>query len=173
MTILEEIETEAWHILTNVYTYQRLMEGLVNSSTRYALADQIVALNALSEMLVIRLARLADKRRDVRSVSMLLKRGSYPGPSEAVKSAAEKFLTLAEPVVKIRHEQIAHMKPGTHSSLQPRGLPKEVLRATEELINLIDIARGHPLSYTYRVGSQEPAIDLRSSVENGEMVKIS
>ncbi len=33
MTILEEMEAEAWHILTTIYTYQRLMEGLTNSST--------------------------------------------------------------------------------------------------------------------------------------------
>ncbi|STK81524.1 Uncharacterised protein [Escherichia coli] len=49
MTILEEMEAEAWHILTTIYTYQRLMEGLTNSSTRYELANQLVALNALLE----------------------------------------------------------------------------------------------------------------------------
>ncbi|AQW02759.1 TPA: hypothetical protein RHY09_002374 [Escherichia coli] len=172
MTILEEMEAEAWHILTTIYTYQRLMEGLTNSSTRYELANQLVALNALLEMLVIRLARLADKRKDVRSVSMFLKRGSYSASPEAVKLAAEKFLALAEPVLKIRHEQIAHMKPGTLSSFEPRELPNEALRATEALIDLIDIARDHPQSYTYRVGSQEPAINLRASVETSELVKI-
>lgn len=86
--------------------------------------------------------------------------------------AAEKFLALAEPVLKIRHEQIAHMKPGTLSSFEPRELPNEALRATEALIDLIDIARDHPQSYTYRVGSQEPAINLRASVETSELVKI-
>lgn len=28
MTILDEIEVEAWHILTSIYTYQRLVERL-------------------------------------------------------------------------------------------------------------------------------------------------
>ena len=57
MTILDEIETEAWHILTSIYTHQRLIEGLSNTETRYELANQLVALNALLEMLVIRIAQ--------------------------------------------------------------------------------------------------------------------
>ena len=165
-------EAEAWHILTTIYTYQRFMEGLTNSSTRYELANQLVALNSLLEMLVIRLARLADKRKDVRSVSMFLKRSSYSASPEAVQLAVEKFLALAEPVLKIRHEQIAHMKPGTLSSFEPREFPNEALRATEALIDLIDIARGHPLSYTYRVGTQEPVVNLRVSLETTKLVKI-
>ncbi|CCG95776.1 hypothetical protein MARHY2302 [Marinobacter nauticus ATCC 49840] len=170
MTILDEIETEAWHILTSIYTHQRLVEGLAKSPTRFELANQLVALNALLEMLVIRIARLADKRKDARSVSMLLKRGSFRGSSVDVKEAAEKFLSLAEPVLKMRHEQIAHMKPGTLSSYEPQDLPAEAIRATESLVDLIDIARGQPLSYTYRVGSMEPVIDLRASLAAGEMV---
>ena len=170
MTILDEIEAEAWHILTSIYTHQRLIEGLAKSSTRFELANQFVAINALLEMLVIRIARLADKRMDARTVSMLLKRGSFPVSSATVKVAAEKFLLLAEPVVKMRHEQIAHMKPGTLSSFEPQDLPAAALRATESLIDLIDIARGQPLSYTYQVGSMEPVIDLRASLAAGERV---
>lgn len=170
MTIIDEIETEAWHILTSIYTHQRLMEGIAKCLTRFELANQLVALNALLEMLVIRIARLADKRKSARSVSMILKRGSFPVSSATVKVAAERFLSLAEPVVKIRHEQIAHMKPGTLSSYEPQDLPSEALKATESLIDLIDIARGQPLSYTYRVGSMEPVVDLRASLATGEMV---
>lgn len=170
MTIFDEIEVEAWHILTTIYTHQRLIEGLTKSPTRYELGNQLVALNALLEMLVIRIARLADKRKDARSVSMLLKRDYFPAPSETVKVAAARFLSLAKPVVKMRHEQIAHMKPGTLSSYEPRDLPTEALRATESLINLIDIARGQPLSYSYRVGSMEAVIDLRTSLSSGKMV---
>lgn len=172
MTILDEIQIEAWHILTSIYTHQRLMEGLAKSPTRFELANQFVALDSLLEILVIRIARLADKRKDARSVSLLLKRGSFTGASETVKVAAERFISLAEPVVKIRHEQIAHMKPGTLSSYEPQNLPAEALRATESLIDLIDIARGQPISYTYRVGSMEPVIDLRASLETGEMVTV-
>ncbi len=170
MTIRDELETEAWHILTSIYTHQRLMESLPKSPTRFELANQLVALNALLEMLVIRIARLADKRKDARSVSMLLKRGTFPVSSATVKVAADRFLSLSEPVVKMRHEQIAHMKPGTLSSYEPKNLPAEALRATESLIDLVDIARGQPLSYTYKVGSMEPAIDLRASLAAGKMV---
>ncbi len=170
MKVLDEIQAEAWHILTSIYTHQRLMEALPRSATRYDLANQLVALNALGEILVIRIARLADKRKDTRSVSLLLKRGTFAASKASVKSAGEKFLSLAQPVVKIRHEQIAHMKPGILSSLEPQDLPVEALRATESLIELIDTAREKPISYTYKVGSMEPIIDLRASLAAGAMV---
>lgn len=172
MTILAEIENETWHILTAIYTHQRLKEGLTKSRTRFELANQFVALNALLDILVIRIARLADKRKEVRSVSMLLKRGSYQAQSNKVETAANRFLMLAVPVVKIRHEQIAHMKPGTLSTNEPKDIPAEVLRATESLIDLIDIARGQTLSYLYKVGSMEPVVDLKASLIAGKMVTV-
>ena len=101
---------------------------------------------------------------------MLMKRGSFQAPTKTVKDAADEFLLLAEPVVKMRHERVAHMKPGVLSSYEPQDLPSEALRATESLINLIDIARGQPLSYKYKVGSIEPVIDLRASLTAGELV---
>ena len=95
---------------------------------------------------------------------MLIKRGTYPAAAADVEKAATSFLSLAEPVVKVRHEQVAHMKPGVLSSYDPQDLPSELLRAVEALIDLVDTARGVPLSYTYRVGSMEPAIDLKASL---------
>lgn len=172
MTLLDEIEAEAWHILAAIYTQQRLVEGLSRASTRYDLADQLVALNALGEMLFVRVARLADKRKDARSVAMLLKRGAFPGPAADVARAAARFLSLAEPVLRVRHEQIAHMKPGILSSYEPQDLPRELLRAVESLVDLVDVARGSPLGYTYRVGSMEGAINLRASLQAGERVLV-
>lgn len=170
MTILDEIEVEAWHILTSIYTHQRMIEALPKSPTRHELANQFVALNALSEMLVIRTARLADKRRDMRSVSTLLKRGNFSPTDASIKIASKRFIALAEPVVTIRHEQIAHMKPGVLSSYEPKSLPSEVIRAIEALIDLIDVARGYCVSYTYKVGSMEAIIDLRTSFIAGQVI---
>lgn len=173
MTILDEIQIEAWHILTSIYTHQRMIESLPQSLTRYELADKFVALNALSEALIIRIARLADKRKDVRSVSMLLKRGSYSAPAVDVDNAANNFLLLAEPVIKIRHEQIAHMKMGVLSSYEPQALPNEALRATEALIYLIDVASEKVIAYEYKVGSIEAVIDLRASLAANSMIAVS
>lgn len=170
MTLIDEIQVEAWHILASVYTHQRLVENLPKSPSRYDLANQFVALKALEEMLVIRIARLADKRKDARSISMLIKRASFKTANAQVEAAASRFLALAEPVVKIRHEQIAHMKPGTLSSYEPRDLPSVTLSATEALIDLIDIAKGKSSSYTYRVGSMEAVVDLRASLSSRTMV---
>lgn len=172
MTILDEIQTEAWYILTSIYTHQRITETLSRSSTRHDLANQLVALNALLENLVIRIARLADKRRDVRSVSMLLKRGSFSAPTEGVKCASEMFLSLAEPIIKIRHEQVAHMKLGVLSSFEPQAIPAEAIRAVEALINLIDVARETDIKYQYKIGSVEPIIDLKASLAAGTMVAV-
>jgi hypothetical protein len=170
VTILDEVQTEAWHILTSIYTHQRMVEAIPKCLTRYDLANQLVALNALAEILVIRIARLADRRKETRSISMLLKRGNFSAPIDAISEAGERFILLAEPVVKIRHEQIAHMKPGTLSSFEPQSLSVEVLRATESLVKLIDTARGKVVAYTYKVGSAEAKIDLRASLMSGSMV---
>jgi hypothetical protein len=168
--ILDEIESDTWHILTTAYTHQQFIENILSSGTRFDLANRFVALNALEEVLVIRLARLGDKRRDARSVWMLLKCCSFQESSAVVKDAAKSFLSLVEPVLKIRHEQIAHMKPGVRGSLEPKDLPPEVLKAIKALIQLIDVARGKPIGYFYKVGSMEPVIDLKASVIAGEMV---
>ena len=173
MTILDEIQIETWHILTTMYTYKRMMESLPRSSTRYEMADKFVALNALAEMLIIRIARLADRRTDVRTVSMLLKRGTFPAPMADVDHAAQRFLSLAESVVKIRHEQVAHMKMGVLSSYEPQEIPNEALRATEALVQLIDVARQKTISYEYKVGSIEAVIDLRASLAAGSMIPIN
>ncbi|WP_406227088.1 hypothetical protein ACI7YU_18670 [Pseudomonas siliginis] len=173
MTILDEIQIETWHLLTTIYTHKRMMESLPQSLTRYEMADKFVALNALAEMLIIRIARLADKRRDVRTVSMLLQRGTFPAPMADVDHAAQRFLSLAEPVVKIRHEQVAHMKMGVLSSYEPQVLPNEALRATEALIHLIDVARQKVVLYEYKVGSMEAVIDLRASLAAGSMIPVN
>lgn len=170
VTLLDEIQTETWHILTATYVHQRLVEGFPKGASRYELANQLVAINALREMLMVRIARLADKGKKLRSVSMLLKRGSLEGTATDVREAAKRFLSLAEPVVKIRHEQIAHMMPGILSSLEPQILPAEAIKATEALVDLVDTSRGKPVSYTYKVGSIEQIIDLRASLVAGEAV---
>jgi len=172
MNLIDEIETETWHILLRIYTHQRMVASLTGSATRYELANKLVALSALRELLIVQIARLADKRRDARSVDMLLKRGEFPGAVAAVKEAVDAFRTLAEPVVRIRHEQVAHMKPGIVSSSEPRELPTEALLATKALLRLVDIARGATIGYSFKVGSVEVVIDLRASVAAGEMVAV-
>lgn len=149
-----------------------MKEELASSLTRFDLANRFVSLNALYEILVMRIARLADKTKGVRTVSMLVKRGSFQSATGNVETAAKNFSELAKPVVKIRHEQIAHMRPGTLTSYNPVDIPSEVLRAAEALINLVDIARGKPVSYLYKVGSMEPIVDLKASLAMGKMVAV-
>lgn len=167
MSILDEVQTETWHILVSVYTYQRLTRALPTSTSRYDLADNLVAINSLAEMIVIRTARLADKRKDTRSISMVLKKCNFGAKSLAIETSANKFLIKVQPVIKIRHEQIAHMKPGTLSSYPLEPLDSAVIPAIEALVNFLDVARDKDVSYSYRVGSQEAVIDLRESLKCG------
>lgn len=168
--LLDEIQNEVWHILVSIYTHKRLLEGIPKCLTRYDMANQFVALNELAEMLVIRIARLADERKDARSISLLLKRANFGAASAEVAEAGKKFIILAKPLVKIRHEKVAHMKPGVLSSYEPKSPPVEALRATEALVDLIDTATGQHVSYTYKIGSMEALIDLRASLATGTMV---
>lgn len=167
MTILDEIQTEVWHIMMAAYCYQRKSERLAESRNRHEMIDDIVALNALAESVVVRISRLGDKRKDCRSVAMLIKRGNFGNCEAEVKRKAEDFQAAVEPVLKIRHEQIAHMKPGTISSYPLNPLPSEALTALERIIRLVDQARSKAVQYFAKVGSQEAAIDLRLSLQKG------
>ena len=97
----------------------------------------------------------------------LIKRGNFGNCEAEVKRKAEDFQAAVEPVLKIRHEQIAHMKPGTISSYPLNPLPSEALTALERIIRLVDQARSKAVQYFAKVGSQEAAIDLRLSLQKG------
>ncbi|QRV23825.1 hypothetical protein [Marinomonas foliarum] len=170
MSILDEVQTETWHILVSIYSYQRLIEALSSSPTRYDFANNLVGINSLAEMIVIRTARLVDTRKDARSISMVLKRCSFGINNEAVTTAADNFRSKADPVVKIRHEKIAHMKPGTLSHYPVKPLASELISAIEALLDFLDTARGKEVSYNYKVGSKEAIIDLRESLKCGYTV---
>jgi hypothetical protein len=158
--------------MMTVYSYQRKVERLTGALTRHELIDDIVSLNALAESVVIRIARLSDKRKDARSVSMLLKRGSLGAQEAATERIAEEFRVAAEPVLKIRHEKIAHMKPGTLSSYRSNPLPPEAVTALEKLVALVDCVRSKTVKYHASVGSQEGNVDLRASLQQGKRVAV-
>lgn len=173
MTILEEIQNEAWFTLVSVYTYQELVSSLRDTQTRYDMGNQIVALNAIVELLILRIARLADRTKGVRNIAMLVNRGSFPGSPAAVKTVADRFMSLAAPIVRIRHEEVAHMKLNILSIYDPRSIPSEALRALEALLELIDVAYDQQQLYIYSFGSREPEVDLRASVVAGKRVFVN
>lgn len=167
---LKEICDDVWHILLHLYSFQdRSSRALASSSTRYELASELVALNAISENIIMRVGRLADKRKDVRSIKNFCKSNVL---SPEVSALAEEFRHKAEAVLEHRHERIAHMKAGTLSSYQIDVLPSSVLSAIETLIHFVDSATGHPQRYLLKVGSQENQVDLRVSVSEGGRVEV-
>lgn len=170
MSILDEIETEVWHILTSIYTYQQMTTSIGGNSTRFEIASTLVSRNALAEMVVIRTARLADRTRKVRNMDMLLKRVNFGEREKDVEAAIKEFTIAVSPVVRKRHEEIAHMKPGTLSSYPIESLGIDTLEAVSKLVTAVDVARNNIVKYSYKVGSQERVIDLRESLITGERV---
>jgi hypothetical protein len=162
---LAEIKSDVWHILLHLFAYQERSSRLGSCGTRVDLVHEIVALNALAEIIVLRVARLADARRDVRSIKNYCKR--HPVSSDS-QSLAARFHQTAEAVVRLRHEKIAHMKPGDSSGYPLDPVPAEVFRAIEWLVCLVDSLSGTEVKYVLRVGSQERLIDLRASVSSGD-----
>ncbi len=65
MTILEEVQNETWFALVAIYTHQKLIGTLAFSPTRYEMGNQFVALNAIVELLILRIARLAGRTRKI------------------------------------------------------------------------------------------------------------
>jgi hypothetical protein len=139
------------------------------SLTRFELANELVALNSIAESIVVRVARLADKRRDVRSIKNFCKGQSL---SPETQILVEEFAQKAEPVLSIRHNRIAHMKTGDLSTYPLDALPIVVLSAIETLVLLVDALVGQSTSYSLKVGSQEKQVDLRASVSAGARVEV-
>jgi hypothetical protein len=54
---LREIRDDVWYILLHLYSFQEISSrALASSSTRHELASEFVALNAISENIVMRAA---------------------------------------------------------------------------------------------------------------------
>lgn len=166
----QEIRDDIWHILLHMHSFQdRLSRAAASSSTRHELASDLVALNAIAENIIIRVGRLADKRKDVRSIKNFCK--SLKLSKESTDLAAE-FQHKAEAVLEFRNNRIAHMKSGDLSSYPVNELPSSVLSAIETLIRLVDSFAGNPQGYLLKVGSQEKRVDLRASVIEGRRVEV-
>jgi hypothetical protein len=158
---LDEIRDDVWHILLHVSAYQEKSSRLGASGlTRIELVQEVVALNALAESIVMRVARLADKRRDVRSIKNYCRDHS---PPEEASSLVDRFHQAAEVVVSIRNNRIGHMKAGDVSGYPVAPLPSEVLSAVGALVRLVDNLSQAVVSYSLRVGGQERLVDLRAA----------
>lgn len=133
---LDEIQNDVWHTLLHLFSYQEKSSKLASSgSTRFELIDEVIALNSLAENIVLRIARLADSRRDVRSIKNYCKSESL---SSDVQTLAADFQKEAQTVVRLRHERIAHMKAGDLSMYPLQPLPVPALKAIEALVRLVD-----------------------------------
>jgi hypothetical protein len=168
---LNEIRDDIWHLLLHIDTYQeKSLRVLEISPTRYELASEIVGLNALADLITLRVARLADRSKGVRSIKNLAK--THPNLTEKLKNLVKEFEEKAKPVLTQRHEKIAHMKVGELSSYPLNPLNLETVLCIDILVNLFDEFSGQPVEYTCSVGSQERPVNLRQSVMVGKRVMV-
>ncbi|MBS97433.1 MAG: hypothetical protein CMI01_01975 [Oceanospirillaceae bacterium] len=169
--IPDEIRNDIWHLLLNVYAYQNKSKHILETSpTRYELAAELVAVNALADSITLRVARLADRSKGVRSIKSLTKKSSEL--SESFLNLVKEFETKAEPVLRQRHTRLAHMKVGELSSYPISPLTNEAVQCIKALVNLFDEFSGEIVQYTLKVGSQEKPLNLRLSVIKGARVTL-
>jgi len=167
--MLDEIKDDIMNILLHIHVYNEKSKRILDiSRTRYELAYEIIALNSIAQDIILRTSRLGDKRKDVRSIKNVLK-----NISNYNEDLVNIFYNEIKKVLKIRHEQIAHMKLGTVSEYPIEQIPKCVYTAINALVNLIDNINGAPVEYTYSVGSQEQNINLRQSVEQNKTIYVN
>ncbi len=172
LDVFSELKDDVMHILLHVHSYNEKSKSIMtDSSSRYKMVYERVALSSIAQNIIIRVARLADKRKDVRSVKNTMKLNRFKNDSKLDKLAKE-FYKISEPVNEIRHNILAHMKPGDMSSYPFEPLQNEVWEAISALVNLVDAMTGKQVNYKFKVGSQEKLIDLRASVMKGKRVYI-
>lgn len=163
--MLDEVKNDVLHILIATYVYQQRVPRIVEkSATRWELCEEFVLLDALVKTIVLGISRLADKRRDVRSLKNAIKKAPL-NENPANKDVVDKFVVACKPVLEIRHKQLAHMKPGDFSNQSMPTLPQEVTLAVNALVNAVDRLNGKLVPYQYRVGSQELPVDLRAAFD--------
>ena len=161
--MLDEIKDDFLHILVCMYSYKVKSDHLDGAMLSHLLAAEIVCMNALAENIILRVARLGDKRKDVRSIKNLKKQL----PSSLVASAKrefDKFFLDVEPVLNIRHERIAHMPEGTITSYSVAPIPKSVQDSVINLMELIDKLNGDRMVYKFQVSRDTRGVNLREEI---------
>jgi hypothetical protein len=161
--VFDEIKDDLLHILMCMFAYKEKVNNVDGSASMASFTSEIIAANALAEMIVIRVARLGDKRKDVRSIKNLQKRLSNAQVNSANKEIT-KFLNDVEPVLKKRHETIAHMKSGTVTQYPLTPFTPEVATAIISLVSLVDAINGERVNYILRPSSSSAPIDLRDEL---------
>ena len=69
--MLDDLKDDMLHILVHLYIYNYKCTNLGKSGTDFEMRYEIIALNALAENITIRIARMFDKTKSVRSFTKL------------------------------------------------------------------------------------------------------
>lgn len=161
--MLDEIRDDILHILMCIFAYKKKLTNIDGSISTSLYASEVISLNALAEIIIVRVARLGDNRKDARSIRNLRKRLTDKKVFE-VKEMIDQFHRDVEPVLKLRHERIAHMKTGILSTYPLSPFPREVGIAVCSLVQLVDAIVGEEVSYTLSHGNHSSSIDLRQEI---------
>lgn len=161
--MFDEIRDDLLHILMCMFAYKEKVSNVDSSVSTVRFSSELIAANALAEIIVVRVARLGDKRKDVRSIKNLQK--DLPKEQvNSVKKELTQFFEDVKPVLKRRHETIAHMKLGILTEYPLAPFNHDVVTAIISLITLVDAINGKKVSYILRPRSFSKPIDLRDEL---------
>ncbi len=163
---LDAIKLEILNLLIVYFTYRRtVIEYFPKDGTRSDLHAWFTYLRVMENDLILRLCRLDEDDRTKTSLRDALKsvRTHIRQPDlKVIDQKIKEYRQLINPLkTKRRNYYLAHMAKGATEPIDPQGgLEKPILAVVE----LSDLIAGTMVSYSLRVGSQEPEIDLRQGV---------
>lgn len=168
--LIDNLQQDLLWLLILVYSRrQRILLPRIKEMSREDFAVEMVLLESATRDIVSRLIALDDDGRGVRSFQSALKALRQEGaaiPKDAPLAQQVKAYRKIVNVLKVEHRNsyIAHVTEGV--SVTPRILDEsvDIATATSAAVNLLDMLAGKVVSYTFRVGSQEKEIDLRSAL---------
>jgi hypothetical protein len=165
---LDAVQTEVLNLLIVYYIYQQTFRNLsLFKGNRLDLCSWFIYLKVMDHDLTMRLCRLDEDGNGIHSFRECLKdlrNHIPPADLKVIDRKLKEYRKSINPLkVKRRNYYLAHLHKGAQEPSLPQGGFAESITAAVEFVDLL---RGEPVTYTLRVGSQEPKVDLRQSLSD-------
>lgn len=159
--MLDGLKDDMLHILVNLFVYDNKCKNLGKNGTDYELRYEIIALNALAENIKIRIARMFDKSKSVRSFRTL---DNYNN-NKPFRIKIDNFIkNEGNKLIIDRNTKLAHMNARNKVTYEMVQLPTYVTDAITFAINTLDELNGSNIEYIYRFGSTTKPINLKNEL---------
>lgn len=161
---VKAFKREAMHLLRFQLASQRIsLFYNIKEISRSEFADQLIALKAIENDMVIRVCKFDDNTKGVHSFIKAVHEIPISNPDKVlIEQKTKQFGALIKDLKQNRrNEQLAHLKI---NSTDGQYVPHyHVLPAINLVIEIIDLMAGSKISYLWKDGQYEE-IDLRAEV---------